>query len=120
MRYVTTLILALLLTSTAIAQSVEADLFISVQTSGVCVGEGHCAPTTEFRVYSGPDQIGTVGIGETAQITLPFLVVVGQEYCFDVTEFNGLEGDSAQACANLNPARPDRPSILELRFRLPE
>ena len=97
-------------------QSVDATIDFSIAPVTTCEGSvGPCLPVSEYRIYIDDNLLATSS--ETA-IQVPFNMIVGQEYCFEATAFNGLESArSAPGCYTPTPATPDAPVIISLPIR---
>ena len=94
-----------------------ATLEFNIEHSGACVTPTLCAPVSEYRIYEATGELlGTAATTGTTELTTDYGVLVGQEYCYDITAFNGEEGEAFRACAVAGTSAPVSPTVI-LRFR---
>lgn len=112
---------ASLLTLAAIFGSVSASAAIleaEITQPDGCIGAGVCNPVIEFRVYEATGEF--IGVATTQGVStfeLDYELVIGQEYCYDFTAFNGTESAATQACAVAELGEPTSPAVIRLEFK---
>ena len=114
-----TLVLALFMSKLVSAQpgqSVDATIEFSLAPVTTCEGDvGPCLPVSEYRIYLGDNLLAT---SNDIAIEVPLSLVVGQEYCFEATAYNGIESARSEPnCYTPLVATPDAPVIISLPIR---
>ena len=100
-----------------VSATYAATLISEISHDGTCTESGPCAPVSEFRVYEATgDLIGTAADQGVTELELDYSLVIGQEYCYDFTAFNGLESTPFRACAVAETVAPTGPTVI-FRFQ---
>lgn len=100
-----------------VSATYAATLISDISHDGTCIEAGPCAPVSEFRVYEATgDLIGAVANQGVSTLDLDYSLVIGQEYCYDFTAFNGQESEPFRACATAETVAPTGPTVI-FRFQ---